>query len=166
MDTSDSGAKTVAFVPEKKSKTALSTETRKITVPQNRVRPLKTNWKKIFDPIVEMLGLQIRYGPPLFHWFSETKPKSDSYVHFRYNIKTRQVEIRSPPSPTITGTQSKAEPSGDEAATLQKAADFVRAFICGFEVDDALALLRLDDLFLDSFQVRCILISILSECRF
>ena len=71
-----------------------------------------------------------------------------------YNIKTRQVEIRSPPSPTTTGgTQSKAEPSGDEAATLQKAADFVRAFICGFEVDDALALLRLDDLFLDSFQV-------------
>jgi len=130
MDTSDSGAKTLAFVPEKKSKTALSTETRKITVPQNRVRPLKTNWKKIFDPIVEMLGLQIRY-----------------------NIKTRQVEIRSPPSPTTTGTQSKAEPSGDEAATLQKAADFVRAFICGFEVDDALALLRLDDLFLDSFQV-------------
>ena len=166
MDTSDSGAKTVAFVPEKKSKTALSTETRKITVPQNRVRPLKTNWKKIFDPIVEMLGLQIRYGPPLFPCFFETKPKSYAYVHFRYNIKTRQVEIRSPPSPTTTGTQSKAEPSGDEAATLQKAADFVRAFICGFEVDDALALLRLDDLFLDSFQVRCILIFVLSECRF
>ena len=169
MDTSDSGAKTVAFVPEKKSKTALSTETRKITVPQNRVRPLKTNWKKIFDPIVEMLGLQIRYVCTLsllLHLLSETKPKSYAYVHFRYNIKTRQVEIRSPPSPTTTGTQSKAEPSGDEAATLQKAADFVRAFICGFEVDDALALLRLDDLFLDSFQVRCILIFVLSVCRF
>ena len=56
----------------------------------------------------------------------------------------------------------------DEAATLQKAADFVRAFICGFEVDDALALLRLDDLFLDSFQVRCIEILGLtsSECIF
>ena len=61
MDTSESGAKTAAFVPEKKSKTASTTDTRKITVPQNRVRPLKTNWKKIFDPIVEMLGLQIRY---------------------------------------------------------------------------------------------------------
>ena len=60
MDTSESGSKAAAFVPEKKSKTAPSTETRKITVPQNRVRPLKTNWKNIFDPIVEMLGLQIR----------------------------------------------------------------------------------------------------------
>ena len=77
-------------------------------------------------------------------------------VNFRYNIKTRQVEIRAPPPPTASGAQSKAEPSGDDASTLQKAADFVRAFISGFEVDDALALLRLDDLFLDSFQVRCI----------
>ena len=60
---------------------------------------------------------------------------------FRFNLKTRNVEIRS------------CKDTEDETH-LQKAADFVRAFIFGFEVEDALALLRLDDLFVDSFEVQ------------
>lgn len=92
---------------------------RKIAVPNHRVSPLKENWMKIFSPIVEQLKLQIRY-----------------------NIKTRQVEIRQP----------QTDDSSD--SSLQKAADFVKAFILGFEVEDALALLRLEDLFVESFEIK------------
>lgn len=40
-----------------------------------------------------------------------------------------------------------------ETGALQKGADFVSAFMLGFEVQDAVALLRLDDLHVESFQV-------------
>ena len=104
MDTSDSGAKTVAFVPEKKSKTALSTETRKITVPQNRVRPLKTNWKKIFDPIVEMLGLQIRCVHYLLSFTCSPK-LSPNFMHTILGTTSKRDRWRfgrlHPPQPPV-----------------------------------------------------------------
>ncbi|XP_068834650.1 RNA-binding protein PNO1 isoform X2 [Capricornis sumatraensis] len=92
-------------------------ETRKIPVPANRYTPLKENWLKIFTPIVEHLGLQIRF-----------------------NLKSRNVEIR-------TCKETK------DVSALTKAADFVKAFILGFQVEDAFALIRLDDLFLESFEI-------------
>jgi len=106
-----------AFPPLKKEKLKDGTEMRKVTVPRHRYAPLKENWMKIFQPVVEHLKLQIRY-----------------------NLQTKQVEIRTCKETT-------------DIQHLQKGADFVRAFILGFEVDDALALVRLDDLFVDSFEV-------------
>lgn len=91
-----------------------------------RITPLKENWLKIFGPIVEQLKLQIRY-----------------------NIKTKQVEIRQPSS---ADDQTSSDSGND--SSLQKAADFVRAFVLGFEVEDALALLRLEDLFVETFEVK------------
>ncbi|XP_029449451.1 RNA-binding protein PNO1 [Rhinatrema bivittatum] len=92
-------------------------EMRKVPVPAHRYTPLKENWMKIFTPIVEHLKLQVRF-----------------------NLKTRNVEIK-------TCKETK------DAGALTKAADFVKAFVLGFQVEDALALLRLDDLFLESFEV-------------
>lgn len=102
----------------KRSKRQSGVEVRKVPVPSHRYTPLKENWMKIFSPVVEHLKLQIRF-----------------------NLKTRNVEIRNCPDT-------------DDIGNLQKAADFVKAFIYGFEVEDALALLRLDNLFVESFEIK------------
>lgn len=62
-------------------------------------------------------------------------------MSFRFNLKSRRVEIRCP---------KNQEPN---LTYLQKAEDFVRAFSLGFDVDDAVSLIRLDHMFLESFEV-------------
>ena len=47
----------------------------------------------------------------------------------------------------------KTSPHTIDSDAIQKGADFCTAFMLGFEVQDAVALLRLDDLYIESFQV-------------
>ena len=83
-----------------------------------------------------------RYSPLKESWMKIFTPVVEHLkLQIRFNLKTRNVEI-------------KAGKDTEDIANLQKAADFVKAFILGFDCDDALALLRLDDLFLDSFEVQ------------
>ncbi|XP_055389526.1 RNA-binding protein pno1 [Condylostylus longicornis] len=83
-----------------------------------------------------------RYSSLREHWMKIFTPIVEHMkLQIRVNTKSRNVEIRiSPETPDISN--------------LQKAADFVKAFLCGFEVEDALALLRLDDLFIESFEIK------------
>lgn len=57
------------------------------------------------------------------------------------NVKSKAVELRTSKHTTDTGA-------------LQKGADFIQAFTLGFDVDDAIALLRLDDLFIETFEIK------------
>ncbi|KAK5132258.1 pre-rRNA-processing protein pno1 [Meristemomyces frigidus] len=116
MDT-ENGSKPL-FSPETVSKSAHRAEERKVRVPPHRMSPLKTNWPKIYPPLVEHLKLQVRM-----------------------NIAKKAVELRTSPHTTDTGA-------------IQKGADFIQAFCLGFDLDDAIALLRLDDLYIQSFEVK------------
>ncbi|KAF2266286.1 Pre-rRNA-processing protein PNO1 [Lojkania enalia] len=62
-------------------------------------------------------------------------------LQVRMNIKTNSVELR-----TSTHTM--------DTGALQKGEDFVKAFTLGFDVDDAIALLRLDELYIETFEIK------------
>jgi RNA-binding protein PNO1 len=61
-------------------------------------------------------------------------------LQVRFNTKTRNVEL-------------KTSEHTEDIAALQRGTDFVRAFLLGFDLNDAMALLRLDDLFIDTFEI-------------
>ena len=62
-------------------------------------------------------------------------------LQVRMNVKNKNVELRTSKYTTDIGA-------------LQKGENFVQAFSLGFDVDDAIALLRLDDLYIETFEIK------------
>ncbi|CCH60696.1 hypothetical protein TBLA_0D01890 [Henningerozyma blattae CBS 6284] len=63
-------------------------------------------------------------------------------LQVRMNLRTKSVELRTHPKHTT------------DPGALQKGADFIKAFTLGFDLDDSIALLRLDDLYIETFEVK------------
>lgn len=83
-----------------------------------------------------------RYNPLKTSWVTIIEPLVQNMnLEVRMNTKRGCVEIR-------TSSATK------DITALQKAADYIRAFMLGFDVGDAIALLRLDDLFVESFEIK------------
>lgn len=82
-----------------------------------------------------------RMTPLRDSWLKLYTPLVEHFkLQIRMNLHTRHVELQTSRETT-------------EVNALQKGADFVMAFALGFEIDDALALLRLDDLYVESFEI-------------
>ena len=62
-------------------------------------------------------------------------------LQIRMNMKKKTVDVR------------QCAETEDRAA-IQRTYNFLRAFMLGFNLEDAIAMLRLDDLFLDTFQIK------------
>ncbi|KAJ2450773.1 pre-rRNA-processing protein pno1 [Coemansia sp. RSA 2336] len=83
-----------------------------------------------------------RFSPLKKDWLKIYSPIVEHLqLQIRMNPKSRMIEIR-----TCEETE--------DVGSVQKAADFVRAYCLGFTVEDSLALLRMDDLYLDSFEIK------------
>eukprot|EP00189_Rhodosorus_marinus_P006174 CAMPEP_0113964608 /NCGR_PEP_ID=MMETSP0011_2-20120614/7249_1 /TAXON_ID=101924 /ORGANISM="Rhodosorus marinus" /LENGTH=200 /DNA_ID=CAMNT_0000976959 /DNA_START=30 /DNA_END=633 /DNA_ORIENTATION=+ /assembly_acc=CAM_ASM_000156 len=97
-------------------------------------RGLKTQFRKVLVPTH-------RYTPLKSQWTEIYKPLVENLkLQVRMNLKSRCVEM-------------KVSPHTEDPEAIQKGADFVKAFILGFEIRDSLALLRIDDLFIESFEI-------------
>jgi RNA-binding protein PNO1 len=62
-------------------------------------------------------------------------------IQVRMNVKGKCVEIR---------TCDKTE----DISAMQKSQEFLKAYMCGFEIQDAIAMLRLEDLYLETFEIK------------
>ncbi|KAI9866000.1 MAG: pre-rRNA-processing protein pno1 [Trichoglossum hirsutum] len=102
---------------------------------KNTDGPLKVETRKVPIPPHRMTPLKASWPkiyPPLVEHLK---------LQVRMNVKNRAVELRSSKHTTDPGA-------------LQKGEDFVKAFSLGFDVDDAIALLRLDDLYIETFEIK------------
>lgn len=95
----------------------------------------KVEFRKVFVPTH-------RYTPLKEHWMELYTPITEQMkIDVRMNLKNRKVEL-------------KTRRDTEDISALQKSADFVSAFVLGFEISDAIALLRLDDLYVESFEIK------------
>jgi RNA-binding protein PNO1 len=99
------------------------------------------------DPVTRVETRKIPVPPhrmtPLKQSWSSIYPPLVEHLKLqcRMNIKRKTIELRTSKHTT-------------ESGALQKGEDFVKAFTLGFDVDDAIALLRLDDLYIETFEIK------------
>lgn len=92
---------------------------------------MQRDWRELEPLLTGYLGLQVLVHP-----------------------RRRMVFIRTSP---VTGTGGASGGSGsiaDAGVALQKGEDLLRTYAMGFEVGDAAAVVRLDDVYVETFEIR------------
>lgn len=106
-------------------------------------RPLKAH--EISDGQVQFRKVTVpahRYTPLKKAWLDIYTPiYEEMKIDIRMNLKARRVEL-------------KTRRDTPDVSNLQKCADFVHAFMLGFDVIDAVAMLRMDELYVESFEIK------------
>ncbi|ESQ43677.1 hypothetical protein EUTSA_v10014450mg [Eutrema salsugineum] len=121
---------------------------------QSATEPMPMPAKPIFKPLkahemsdgkVQFRKVSVppnRYSPLKKAWLDIYTPVYDQMkVDIRMNLKSRKVEL-------------KTRADTPDVSNLQKSADFVHAFMLGFDIPDAISLLRMDELYVESFEIK------------
>ncbi|KAK6162027.1 hypothetical protein DH2020_001868 [Rehmannia glutinosa] len=94
------------------------------------------------DPIPQSLRPPHRYTPLKKAWLEIYTPiYEEMKIDIRMNLKARRVEL-------------KTRADTPDVSNLQKCADFVHAFMLGFDIIDVVALFRMDELYIESFEIK------------
>ncbi|KAH8693521.1 putative rRNA processing protein [Talaromyces proteolyticus] len=127
-------------------------ESAKVTNPEDSMH-IDEEGRPVFTPAKDTPGvyrIEMRRVPippnrmsPLKTYWPKIYPPLVEHLKLqvRMNVKNRAVELRN--------SKLTTDPSA-----LQRGEDFIRAFTLCFDVDDAIALLRLDDLYINSFEIK------------
>lgn len=139
------GSDSLSFPAVAHVSTSGLTQRRKVGIPPHRMTPLKRDWIKIYSPLVEECGLQVRMN--MHKRWVEMKVSSS-----RTPPRARVGEERPPKAHRRTLSTPRARPQTSKhtpsPSSLTRAADFLSAYALGFAVDDAIALLRLEELYI------------------
>jgi RNA-binding protein PNO1 len=104
-------------------------------ITNTELKTVKSEYRRVLVPANRMKPLKE-------NWPSIVKALVEHMkIQVKMNTKTKCVEMRS---------YEKTE----ESSALQKSEEFLKAFMCGFEIQDAIAMLRLEDLYLETFEVK------------
>lgn len=107
-----------------------------VSVIDSKENKVKFESRKVFVPPHRLTPLRNNWPkiyPPLVDHLK---------LQVRMNLKSKSVELRTHPKHTT------------DPGALQKGADFIKAFTLGFDLDDSIALLRLDDLYIETFEIK------------
>jgi len=97
--------------------------------------PVPKEYRKIVVPINKLKALKE-------NWPTIVKAIIDHMkLEIRMNAKNRTIEMRTSENTTST-------------SAMQKSEDFLKSFLCGFDLGDSIALLRLEDLYFETFDIK------------
>lgn len=122
-----------------------SVSLRKVSVPPNRVSALKRSWMELIEPLTKEMKLAVMYRPQNRQVFL-----APAYVIGNKNNKQGHDNKQRDDEKTSGVSEREKRLI---STYLEKAVEYVRAFLCGFDLKDSMALLRLDDIYLQTFSV-------------